>query len=137
MSIMDIFAELEKDGWKAGDNADDYSVKDGTYEGIIENLEFRQNEKGTEWFSFTVNLLTENKKYFANLYLTGKMAQFNLKKFVNYIYVLTGEMLTANDFINEIALCNRLKEVIKGKEVLIKLTTKNNFQNFEFEKPAF
>ena len=57
MSIADIMAELEAQDWKAGDKETDFSVADGVYEGVIEGLEYNENEKGTQWFSFTVNLI--------------------------------------------------------------------------------
>ena len=60
MSIADIMAELESQDWKAGDKETDFSVPDGVYEGVIEGLEYKENEKGTQWFSFTVNLINEN-----------------------------------------------------------------------------
>ena len=101
-------------------------------EGVIEGLEYKENEKGTQWFSFTVNLINENKKYFANVYFSGKMAAMNLKKFINIIYNLTGEALTSLDFANEVALAQRLNDELIGKDVVIELTTKKEFQNFKF-----
>lgn len=132
MSIADIMAELEAQDWKAGDKETDFSVADGTYEGVIEGLEYKENEKGTQWFSFTVNLIAENKKYFANVYVSGKMAIHNLKKFTNIILNLTGEALTSMDYANEVALTQRLNDILVGKEVIIELTTKKDFQNFKF-----
>lgn len=132
MSLADIFRELEDTGWK---EKDDYKVKDGEYYGVIEKLEFRKNEKGTQWFSFTVNLIAENKKYFANLFMTDKTIRFNLQKFKTLVETLTNETLTAEDFINEIELANKLSEKLAGIEVtLILETNKNGFQNFSMEK---
>lgn len=133
MSIADIFRELEDTGWKK--EKDDYKVKDGEYYGVIEKLEFRKNEKGTQWFSFTVNLIAENKKYFANLFLTDKTIRFNLQKFKTLVETLTNETLTAEDFINEIELANKLSEKLAGTEVTLTLeTNKNGFQNFTMGK---
>lgn len=129
MSLADIFKELEE--VKA---EKDFSVVDGTYDGIIEKLEFKTNTKGTQWFSFTVNLITENKKYFANLFLTEKTVKWNLTKFRDIIKNLTGETLVAEDFVNEVALAQRLNDEVAGKEVTLVLeTNKNGFQNFKFE----
>ena len=129
MSLADIFKELEE--VKA---EKDFSVVDGTYDGIIEKLEFQTNTKGTQWFSFTVNLITENKKYFANLFLTEKTVKWNLTKFRDIIKNLTGETLVAEDFVNEVALAQRLNDEVAGKEVTLVLeTNKNGFQNFKFE----
>ena len=56
----------------------------------------------------------------------------NLKKFINIIYNLTGEALTSLDFANEVALAQRLNDELIGKDVVIELTTKKEFQNFKF-----
>ena len=130
MNLADIFKQLEDVKVEK-----DFTIADGEYVGIVEKLEFRRNEKGTQWFSFTVNLLEENKKYFANLFLTDKTIRFNLQKFKNLVENLTGEILTAEDFINEIELANKLSEKLAGIEVtLILETNKNGFQNFSMEK---
>nr|DAP59189.1 MAG TPA: hypothetical protein [Caudoviricetes sp.] len=132
MSLADIFKELETTDFTT--EKKDFTIADGTYDGIIEKLEFKTNAKGTQWFSFTVNLITENKKYFANLFMTEKTAKWNLTKFRDIIKNLTAETLVAEDFINEVELANKLNEKIAGTEVtLILKTNKNGFQNFNFE----
>lgn len=132
MSLADIFKELETTDFTT--EKKDFNLKDGKYDGVIEKLEFKTNAKGTQWFSFTVNLIAENKKYFANLFMTEKTAKWNLTKFRDIIKSLTGESLTAEDFVNEVALAQRLNNDIVGKEVTLVLeTNKNSFQNFKFE----
>lgn len=132
MSLADIFKELETTDFTT--EKKDFSLKDGTYDGVIEKLEFKTNAKGTQWFSFTVNLIAENKKYFANLFMTEKTAKWNLTKFRDIIKNLTGESLTAEDFMNEVALAQRINDDVVGKEVTLVLeTNKNGFQNFKFE----
>ena len=132
MSLADIFKELETTDFTT--EKKDFNLKDGKYDGVIEKLEFKTNAKGTQWFSFTVNLIAENKKYFANLFMTEKTAKWNLTKFRDIIKSLTGESLTAEDFVNEDALAQRLNNDIVGKEVTLVLeTNKNSFQNFKFE----
>lgn len=132
MSLADIFKELETTDFTT--EKKDFSLKDGTYDGIIEKLEFKTNAKGTQWFSFTVNLIAENKKYFASLFMTEKTAKWNLTKFRDIIKSLTGEALTAEDFMNEVALAQRLNDHVVGKEITLVLeTNKNGFQNFKFE----
>lgn len=131
MSIADLMAELEAQNWKAGDSEID-NPADGLYDAVIEGLEFKQNEKGTQWFSFKLNLIQEQRPYNANIYFSGKMAQANLKKFTNIIFNLTGESLTALDFANEVALAQSLSDILVGTEVVIELSTKKDFQNFKF-----
>ncbi len=130
MSLADIFKELEE--VKA---EKDFSVKDGEYVGIVEKLEYRTSQNGNPYFSFTVNLIEQNKKYFGNLWLSEKSVKFSVAKFKSIIENLTGTPLTVEDFIDEKALVEKLNEKIVGTEVVLKLKTSDKgFQNFLMEK---
>lgn len=130
MSLADIFKELEEVKVEK-----DFSVADGEYVGIVEKLEYRTSQNGNPYFSFTVNLIEENKKYFGNLWLTDKSVKFSVAKFKSIIENLTGEQLTYQDFTDEKALVEKLNEKIVGTEVLLKLKTSDKgFQNFLMEK---
>lgn len=130
MSLADIFKELEEVKVEK-----DFSVKDGEYVGIMEKLEYRTSQNGNPYFSFTVNLIEENKKYFGNLWLSDKSVKFSVAKFKSIIENLTGEQLTYEDFIDEKALVEKLNEKIVGTEVVLKLKTSDKgFQNFLMEK---
>lgn len=133
MSLADIFKELEE--VKAVKAEKDFSVADGEYVGIVEKLEYRTSQNGNPYFSFTVNLIEENKKYFGNLWLTDKSVKYSLSKFKSIIENLTGEQLTYQDFTDEKALVEKLNEKIVGTEVVLKLKTSNKgYQNFLMEK---
>lgn len=130
MSLADIFKELEEVKVEK-----DFTVKDGEYVGIVEKLEYRTSQNGNPYFSFTVNLIEENKKYFGNLWLTDKSIKFSLSKFKSIVENLTGEQLTYQDFTDEKALVEKLNEKIVGTEVVLKLKTSDKgFQNFLMEK---
>lgn len=130
MSLADIFKELEEVKTEK-----DFTIADGEYTGIIEKLEYRTSQNGNPYFSFTVNLIEENKKYFGNLWLTDKSIKFSLGKFKSIIENLTGEQLTYQDFTDEKVLVEKLNEKIVGTEVVLKLKTSNKgFQNFLMEK---
>lgn len=131
MSLADIFKELEEVKVEK-----DFTIADGEYVGIVEKLEYRvSTQKSTPYFSFTVNLIEENKKYFGNLWLSDKSVKFSLSKFKSIVENLTGEQLTYQDFTNEKALVEKLNEKIVGIEVVLKLKTSDKgFQNFLMEK---
>ena len=130
MSLADIFKELEEVKVEK-----DFTIADGEYTGIIEKLEYRTSQNGNPYFSFTVNLIEENKKYFGNLWLTDKSIKFSLSKFKSIIENLTGTPLTVEDFVNEQELVEKLNEKIVGTEVVLKLKTSDKgFQNFLMEK---
>ena len=136
MSLAEIFKELEEvKVEKDLKDLKDFSMADGEYTGSIEKLEYRTSQKGNPSFSFTVNLIEENKKYFGNLWLTDKSVKYSLSKFKSIIENLTGEQLTYQDFTDEKALVEKLNEKIVGTEVFLKLKTSNKgFQNFLMEK---
>jgi hypothetical protein len=130
MSLADIFKELEEVKTEK-----DFTITDGEYVGIVEKLEYRTSQNGNPYFSFTVNLIEENKKYFGNLWLTDKSIKFSLSKFKSIVENLTGEQLTYQDFTDEKALVEKLNEKIVGTEVVLKLKTSDKgFQNFLMEK---
>jgi hypothetical protein len=130
MSLADIFKELEEIKVEK-----DFTIADGEYVGIVEKLEYRTSQNGNPYFSFTVNLIEENKKYFGNLWLTDKSIKFSLSKFKSIVENLTGEQLTYQDFTDEKALIEKLNEKIVGTEVILKLKTSDKgFQNFLMEK---
>ena len=130
MSLADIFKELEEIKVEK-----DFTIADGEYVGIVEKLEYRTSQNGNPYFSFTVNLIEENKKYFGNLWLTDKSIKFSLSKFKSIVENLTGEQLTYQDFTDEKALVEKLNEKIVGTEVVLKLKTSDKgFQNFLIEK---
>ena len=130
MSLADIFKELEEVKTEK-----DFTIADGEYVGIVEKLEYRTSQNGNPYFSFTVNLIEENKKYFGNLWLTDKSVKYSLSKFKSIIENLTGEQLTYQDFTDEKALVEKLNEKIVGTEVVLKLKTSNKgYQNFLMEK---
>jgi len=95
---------------------------------IMAELEAQDWKAGDKETDFSV----PDGVYFANVYFSGKMAAMNLKKFINIILNLTGEALTSMDFANEVALAQRLNDELIGKDVVIELTTKKEFQNFKF-----
>ena len=131
MNIAEIFKGLEQVKVEK-----DFTIADGEYVGIVEKLEYRTStQKGTPYFSFTVNLIEKNKKYFGNLWLSDKSIEFSLSKFKSIIENLTGEQLTYQDFTDEKALIEKLNEKIVGTEVVLKLKTSDKgFQNFLMEK---
>ena len=138
MGIMDLLQEIELEGYNASEDvANEFeNLPDGEYEGYICDFTYRVNDKGTEWFSFEITIPTENnRKYWANLFLSGKMAKVNLKKMLNYIYKLSGVAMESMDFADPEAGAAIAKEHVSGVFVYLTLkTNKNDFQSFTMER---
>lgn len=138
MGVLDILQELQLEGYDPTDDviSEFENLEDGTYEGFISDFSFKQNDKGTEWFSFEITVPTEdNRKHWANLFLSGKMAKVNLKKTLNYIYKLSGTIMEATDFADMEVGVEQAKQLIMGVFVLLTLKTNaKGYQSFEMEK---
>lgn len=137
MSLKELAQEILEQGFnpKTDPVSGDYEWPDGVYDGLLTNVSWRTNDKGTEWVSFEFEILNEGyegRKYFGNIFFSNeKMLQLNIKKTMKTASVLDVE-LTAEDFEDENTLVEKLKQGI-GNECMIELKTnkKGTFQNWE------
>ncbi|WP_368900580.1 DUF669 domain-containing protein [Oceanobacillus oncorhynchi] len=138
MNLKAMAAEIMEEGFNPKTDAvgDDFeNLPDGEYDGILTNVSWRTNDKGTEWLSFEFELLNEgyeNRKYFGNIFFSNeKMMQLNLKRAMKTASILDVE-LEIDDFEDTDALVEKLKEGA-GNQCLLELKTnkKGSFQNWE------
>src|SRR5690625_2594739 len=81
MSLMDAAAQILADGFdvKKGAVSDFEDLPEGTYEALLENVEWRTSDSGFEWLSLQYEILSEGfegKKFFG-------MISFNNERFLN------------------------------------------------------
>lgn len=110
-------------------------LPDGLYDGILLNVSWRENEKGTEWLAFEFEILNEgfeNRKYFGNIFFSNeKMMQLNLKRAMKTAAVLDVD-LTIEDFEDTETLVGTLQAGIGNQCMLdLKNNKKGTFQNWE------
>src|SRR5690606_16405118 len=111
------------------------NLPDGLYDGILLDVSWRTNDKGTEWLSFEFEILNEGydgRKYFGNIFFSNeKMLKLNLKRAMKTAAILDVDV-TVEDFEDEEVLVERLKEGV-GNQCMIELKTnkKGTFQNWE------
>jgi len=138
MNLKDMAAEILNEGFNPKTDAvgDDFeNMPDGLYDGILTDVGWRTNEKGTEWLAFQFEVLNEGyegKSYFGNIFFSNeKMMQLNLKRAMKTAAVLDVD-LTIEDFEETETLVETLKNAI-GNQCMIDLKTnkKKTFQNWE------
>ena len=148
MSLMDAAAQILADGFdvKKGSVSDFEDLPEGTYEALLENVEWRTSDSGFEWLSLQYEILSEGsegKKFFG-------MISFNNERFLNMNIKLAlrvagavGVELSADDFETpETSLVDAFQDGL-GMEVDLKLTnwenkkTGKSGQNFIADEPQF
>lgn len=145
---MDAAAQILADGFdvKKGAVSDFEDLPEGTYEALLENVEWRTSDSGFEWLSLQYEILSEGfegKKFFG-------MISFNNERFLNMNIKLAlrvagavGVELSADDFETpETSLVEAFQNGL-GMEVDLKLTnwenkkTGKSGQNFIADEPQF
>lgn len=148
MSLMDAAAQILADGFdvKKGAVSDFEDLPEGTYEALLENVEWRTSDSGFEWLSLQFEILSEGfegRKYFG-------MIAFNNEKFLNMNIKLALRVagavnveLSAEDFETpETGLVEAFQDGL-GMEVDLTLTnwkskkTGKSGQNFIADEPQF
>lgn len=141
-NLLDVASEIFEKGFDPEkDPVTDFeNLPDGVYEAVIEDLECRQSEKGTEWFSFKCDILSGDqagRKFFANLFLTEKTSKTSCKRMMKFAF-LFGEELNLVDFGDTDIVVEKVKGVAIGKTVILTLKSGNPnkdgnvFQNWDF-----
>ncbi len=148
MSLMEAAAQILADGFdrKKGAVSDYEDLPEGTYEAMLENVEWRVSDSGFEWLSLQFEILSEgfeNRKYFG-------MIAFNNERFLNQniklamrVAAAVGVELQPEDFAApETDLVDAFQDGV-GQEVDLTLTnwtskkTGKSGQNFIADEPQF
>jgi len=152
MNLMELAAKMQAEGFDAKTavvDQGDYNFPDGVYDVVLENVEHRVNDKGTEWIAFTFEILNagyENRKYFANYWLTEK----NLEKTIEKLWAHAAQIFDVEITIEDIgsietAFVEKMKAAL-GTQVELELKTsrykdkktgeQKEFQNFKLALPT-
>ncbi|MEI3596886.1 MULTISPECIES: DUF669 domain-containing protein [unclassified Oceanobacillus] len=148
MSLMDAAAKILAEGFdvKKGAVSDFEELPEGTYEAMLEHVEWRTNDDGFEWLSLQFEILSEGyegRKYFG-------MISFHNERFMNMNIKLAlrvagalGVELNPEDFETpETSLVDAFENGV-GIEVDLTLTNWENKktgkrgQNFICDEPQF
>ncbi len=149
MNLKELAQKMLNEGFNPHEtNVDDNgydNLPDGIYDAILEDVQFRVSEKtGTEWLSLTLTIINEgyeNRKFFANYWLTEKQMEQNIKKLWGHAAQVFNVELTVDDIANiETAVVEKLQTAL-GTQVELELKTSRwkdkktgemkEFQNFK------
>jgi hypothetical protein len=140
MNLKDMAAQILSEGFNPEtDPVSDFeNLPDGQYDAILTDVQWRYNDKGTEWLNFAFELLNEgfqNRKYFGAIFFSNeKMLNQNVKRTFKYANLL-GVELTVEDFDRpELDLVNAFKNGIGQQTTLTLKSSKSGFQNFELSE---
>lgn len=144
MNLKDMAAQILSEGFNpATSPVSDYeNLPDGTYDALLENVEWRTSESGFEWLSLAFEILNEGyegRKYFGMISFNNeKMVGLNIKRAMKTANAV-GVELQPSDFESpEQNLVEAFEEGL-GKEVELKLTswtskkTGKSGQNFDVD----
>lgn len=145
---MEAAAQILADGFdrKKGAVSDYEDLPEGTYEALLENVEWRVADSGFEWLSLQFEILSEGfegRKYFGMINYTNESFLNQNIKLTMRVGSAVGVEIQAEDFAEpETALVEAFEDGV-GQEVDLTLTnwkskkTGKSGQNFIADEPQF
>ena len=148
MNLKELAQKMLNEGFDPNvtnvNEENNYDLPDGIYDAILEDVQYRVNDKGTEWISLNLTIINEgyeNRKYFANYWLTEKQLEQNIKKLWGHAAQVFNVELTIDDIANiETTVVEKLQTAL-GTQVELELKTNRwkdkttgemrEFQNFK------
>lgn len=132
--LLEIATKTMENFNPATDSADDFEkLPDGEYVCLLEDVQAKKNEKGSNWISFKYSILSgdyEKRYIFVNYFFTEKTQTRSVKMITKLAYEL-GYELPIEAFTTFEKLAETLNN-LAGNQVIIKQTTsKNDFTNYK------
>lgn len=119
----------------AKDSVDDFEeIKDGEYNGLLEDVTARKSDKGTNWISFKFSIL-DNEEYknrfiFVNYFFTEKTIERSIKA-LNKVAYDFGYQLPVDAFTSLETLAETLNGIAGNQAVIEKKTSNSGFVNYK------
>lgn len=118
----------------AKDSVDNFEeIPDGEYNGLLEEVTARKNDKGTNWISFKFSIL-DNEEYknrfiFVNYFFTEKTVERSIKMLTKVAYEF-GYQLPTESFASYDTLAETLNGMAGNQAVIKKTTAKSGYVNY-------
>lgn len=119
----------------ATDSVDTFEeIKDGEYNGLLEEVTARKNDKGTNWISIKFSIL-DNEEYknrfiFVNYFFTEKTIERSIKAITKLAYEF-GYTLPVDAFTSLDTLAETLNGMAGNQAVVKKTTSNSGFVNYK------
>lgn len=136
MNLLDLASEVMKDFDPSKPISTDFEeLEDGTYNCIVEKIQYRQNVKGTEWINFDCTIVGSNRHIFINKFFTEKTAKKSLTEINKLVFEL-GYKIPLEAYATVETLSEVLK-LLKGEQLEIEKKTSNTgFVNYKMSKSS-
>lgn len=123
---------------------DDFeNLPEGIYDVVLSDVQWRVNDKGTEWLQLTLDILNEgfeNRKHFGMIFFTEKMMERSIKQTMKCAAALDIELSPSAFASPEVDLVNTFKEALGNQaEMEIKHSKSKKgdvFVNFSLSQPV-
>ncbi len=148
MSLMEAAAKILADGFdrKKGAVSDYEDLPEGTYEALLEKVEWRVSDNGFEWLSLQFEILSEGfegRKFFGMINYTNESFLNQNIKLTYRVGAAVGVEIQPEDFAEPETLLVEAFQDGVGQEVDLTLTnwtskkTGKSGQNFIADEPQF
>ena len=133
--LLNIATKTMENFDPAKDSVDTFEdIKDGNYNGLLEDVTARHNDTGTNWISFKFSIL-DNEEYknrfiFVNYFFTEKMVERSIKALNKLAYEF-GYQLPLESFTDLETLAETLKGMAGNQALVEKKTSNSGFVNYK------
>ena len=133
--LLNIATKTMENFDPAKDSVDTFEdIKDGNYNGLLEDVTARHNDNGTNWISFKFSIL-DNEEYknrfiFVNYFFTEKMVERSIKALNKLAYEF-GYQLPLESFTDLETLAETLKGMAGNQALVEKKTSNSGFVNYK------
>lgn len=114
-------------------------VPDGDYNCLIEEVVYKQNEKGTKWVSMKCTIIDgeyENRLIFVNYFFSEKTMERSIKSLIKLAYLL-GYQLPDNTFQDVPTIAEVFNQFAGNKILVNQKTSKNDYVNHSVDVLPF
>lgn len=131
--LLSIAAKTMESFNPATDSVNDFEkLPDGVYNCLLEEVTYRNNEKGTDWISFKFSVMSgehENRLIFVNYFFTEKSMERSIKAITKVAYEF-GYELPLEAFSTYETLADTLNGMAGNQADVTQKTSKNDFTNY-------
>lgn len=132
--LLNIATKVMGEFNPATDTVDNFEkLPDGDYKCLLEDVTYRESEKGTKWISFKFSVMEgehENRLIFVNYFFTEKTTERSIKGITKLAYEF-GYELPIEAFNSFEALAETLNNMAGNIAMVHQTTSKNDFTNYK------
>lgn len=133
-NLLDIAKKAMENFDPKTDDVDNFEkLPDGEYQCLLESVEYKKNDKGTNWISFDFSVMSgdyENRRIFVNYFFTEKTTERSIKALTKVAFQF-GYDLPIESFTSYETLAETLNAMAGNQAIVEQKTSKNDFTNYK------